>query len=109
MRIERYASFYSLHKRKDLFGEDADIFRPERWESMRPAHWSYLPFGGGPRICPGQQLALTEVGYSIIKIVEAFPAIENRDPVLEFVEHYKLSTESKNGAKVALIAKRSSG
>ena len=97
-------SFYALHKRKDLFGEDADTFRPERWETLRPAHWSYLPFGGGPRICPGQQLALTEVGYSVIQIVKAFSAIENRDQVLEFVEHYKLSTESKNGAKVALIA-----
>ena len=96
-------SFYALHKRKDLFGDDADRYRPERWATMRSEHWSYLPFGGGPRFCPGQQLALTEIGYCLIKLVQAFPALENRDPVLEFVEHYKLSTESKNGAKVALI------
>ena len=96
-------SFYALHKRKDLFGDDAHLFRPERWATLRPQHWSYLPFGGGPRVCPGQQLALTEIGYCIIKILQSFKGIENRDQVWDFVEHYKLSTESKNGAKVALI------
>ena len=96
-------SFYALHRRRDLFGDDANAFRPERWESLRPAHWSYLPFGGGPRVCPGQQLALTEIGYSVVKIVQAFPRIENRDAVMKFIEHYKITTESKNGAKVALL------
>lgn len=96
-------SFYALHRRQDLFGDDAKVFRPERWESLRPPHWSYLPFGGGPRVCPGQQLALTEIGYSIVKIAQAFPTIENRDAVMEFVEHYKITSESKNGAKVTLL------
>lgn len=47
-------SLYALHRRKDVFGEDADAFRPERWETLRPPPWSYLPFGGGPRVCPGR-------------------------------------------------------
>ncbi|KAL6721249.1 hypothetical protein ACLMJK_000351 [Lecanora helva] len=96
-------SFYALHRRRDLFGDDADVFRPERWDTLRPVHWSYLTFGGGPRVCPGQNLALTEVSYAIVKIVEAFKAIENRDPVQEFEEVYKITTDSKNGAKVALV------
>ena len=96
-------SFYALHRRQDLFGEDATAYRPERWESLRPPPWSYLTFGGGPRVCPGQNLALTEVAYTIVKIVQAFKSIENRDTVLEFVEVYKITTDSGNGAKVSMV------
>ncbi|RAL68638.1 hypothetical protein DID88_007350 [Monilinia fructigena] len=51
-------SSYVLHRRKDIYGEDADQFRPERWEKLRVG-WEYIAFGGGPRICIGQQFALT--------------------------------------------------
>ncbi|KAL8648072.1 MAG: hypothetical protein Q9226_006151, partial [Calogaya cf. arnoldii] len=44
--------FVALHKRKDLWGEDADDFRPERWQDEK-ASWKFLPFGGGPRNCIG--------------------------------------------------------
>ena len=43
---------WSMHRRKDYFGDDADEFVPERWEGMRPG-WEYLPFNGGPRRCLG--------------------------------------------------------
>ena len=93
-------SFYALHRRQDLFGDDANVFRPDRWKTLRPVPWSYLAFGGGPRVCPGQQLALTEIGYTIVKILQSFPVIENRDPVEQFVEVYRITTGSRNGAKV---------
>lgn len=48
---------YALHRREDLYGADADEFRPERWETLRPG-WEYLPFNGGPRICVGRKLFL---------------------------------------------------
>lgn len=28
-------SLHSLHRRRDYFGEDAENFRPERWEKLR--------------------------------------------------------------------------
>lgn len=45
----------SMHKRKDLWGEDADKFDPERWIDPARARkvvdnpFMFLPFNGGPR------------------------------------------------------------
>ena len=96
-------SFYALHRRKDIYGENAADFHPERWESLKPPPWSFLPCGGGPRACPGQQLGLAEVSYTLVRLLQAFQRVENRDPVFEFVERYKITTESCNGARVALF------
>lgn len=71
-------STHVMHRRKDLWGEDADEFVPERWESTRPG-WNYAPFNGGPRICIGQQFALTEAGYVIVRILQRFDAVEGLD------------------------------
>lgn len=52
---------YTLHRRKDIYGKDADVFKPERWldsdddKGLRPG-WAYLPFNGGPRTCIGRTL-----------------------------------------------------
>ena len=45
---------YVLHRRKDIWGEDADEFRPEGW-AERKFGWEYLPFNGGPRVCLGRE------------------------------------------------------
>jgi len=44
---------YSMHRCQDLWGRDAEDFKPERWLSARPK-FEYLPFNAGPRICPGK-------------------------------------------------------
>ncbi|KAL8721462.1 MAG: hypothetical protein Q9225_001874 [Loekoesia sp. 1 TL-2023] len=71
-------SLYTMHRRKDLYGEDAEEFKPERWETLRPG-WEYLPFNGGPRVCIGQQFALTEASYTTIRLMQEFKEIESRD------------------------------
>ncbi|KAL1801281.1 hypothetical protein ACET3X_001623 [Alternaria dauci] len=73
-------STHVLHRRKDLWGEDADEFVPERWEKKRPGMtWQYVPFNGGPRICIGQQFALTEAGYVLVRMVQRYDVIEGLD------------------------------
>ncbi|KAF6221995.1 hypothetical protein HO133_001963 [Letharia lupina] len=71
-------SLYTMHRRKEFYGEDAEEFKPERWETLRPG-WEYLPFNGGPRICIGQQFALTEASYTTIRLMQEFKSIESRD------------------------------
>lgn len=62
-------SLYSMHRRKDLYGEDAEDFKPERWldeggkKGLRVG-WEYLPFNGGPRICIGRRFLLSFFSFS---------------------------------------------
>ncbi|TLD31505.1 hypothetical protein PspLS_03029 [Pyricularia sp. CBS 133598] len=93
-------SMLALHRRKDLFGEDADEFKPERWETLRPG-WNYLPFNGGPRICVGQQYALTEAQYVLTRFLQTFSAIESRDPE-PWSMGCRMTTCPKNGVQVSL-------
>ena len=94
-------STYALHRDGSFWGDDANCFRPERWEAIHPG-WEYLPFGGGPRVCPARQLALTEVSYVVVRLVQRFKTLENRDPG-PWVEALKMSLASKNGVQVGLI------
>ncbi|CZT02962.1 related to n-alkane-inducible cytochrome P450 [Rhynchosporium graminicola] len=52
-------------------------FYPERWQTWQPKPWTYIPFNGGPRICIGQQFALTEMGYTIVRMLQRFEDVEN--------------------------------
>lgn len=67
-------SVHTMHRRKDLWGPDADVFRPERFQNCRPS-WEFLPFNGGPRICIGQQFALTEASYVVVRLLQRFDQI----------------------------------
>jgi len=95
-------SLYALHRRADFYGPEAEKFRPERWEegSLQPP-WGYLPFNGGPRICIGQQYALTEVGYVLVRMAQEFQVLESRDTGA-WEESLALTLCSRNGTKVCL-------
>lgn len=75
-----FFSVYIMQRRQDLWGKDAADFKPERWEQRYPA-WQFLPFLGGPRICIGQQFALIEASYLIVRLLHEFDAIEPADLV----------------------------
>ena len=76
-------SVYSMHRRPDLYGMDAELFRPERWEEELPmnndpvnAKWGYLPFNGGPRICLGMDFGLNEAAYTVVRLLQRFSTIQ---------------------------------
>ena len=70
---------YLMHRRTDLFGDDAGSFRPERWEEektkVEAIGWAFLPFNDGPRVCLGKDLALVEATYGIVRVIQTFPNI----------------------------------
>ncbi|KAK7191536.1 hypothetical protein DPSP01_011053 [Paraphaeosphaeria sporulosa] len=93
---------YTMHRRTDFYGPDAAEYKPERWENLRPG-WEYLPFNGGPRICLGQQYALTEASFVTVRLLQEFSKIESRDPNGgKWQEGLTLTVCSGNGVKVGL-------
>ncbi|CAK7275419.1 hypothetical protein SEPCBS119000_006684 [Sporothrix epigloea] len=67
-----------LHRRVDLYPANLphpDEFSPERWEQWQPKPWQFIPFNGGPRICIGQQFALTEMGYVLVRFFQKFERV----------------------------------
>ncbi|KAL8854758.1 MAG: hypothetical protein Q9221_000541 [Calogaya cf. arnoldii] len=102
-------SIYAMHRRKDLYGEDAEEFKPDRWldeggkKGLRVG-WEYLPFNGGPRICIGQQFALTEASYITVRLLQEFDRIESRDPGV-WREKIGLTCTMLGGCKVSLTAR----
>ncbi|PYH77699.1 cytochrome P450 alkane hydroxylase [Aspergillus uvarum CBS 121591] len=55
---------------------DPARWTPERWLSgWQPKPWHFIPFNGGPRICLGQQFATIEMGYTVVRILQAYRAI----------------------------------
>lgn len=51
-------------------------FVPERWQHWVPEPWTYIPFNGGPRICVGQQFALTEMWFTIVRLLQKFEHVD---------------------------------
>jgi cytochrome P450 len=63
---------------KDDFFDQADRFVPERWLDTEPqrrassASRVSMPFGAGPRVCPGRHLALVEMKMALALLLHGF-------------------------------------
>lgn len=97
---------YSMHRRPDIWGEDAEEFKPERWETMR-ATFEYLPFNAGPRICPGQQFALVETSYCIIRFLQEYSHIAAQDDGSPWTENLTLTCSVGQGVWIGLTRAKS--
>ncbi|WAR61354.1 hypothetical protein PtB15_12B39 [Puccinia triticina] len=70
-------SAWKMGRDASLWGPDCGEFKPERWVDEKGRLKQYGPFkfpafGGGPRICVGQNLALLQAGKVIIEVLRQF-------------------------------------
>ncbi|KAL8335589.1 hypothetical protein RB598_009668 [Gaeumannomyces tritici] len=77
-------SALSMQRRADLYPPagpgfpDPAVFCPDRWDRWTPRPWTYVPFNGGPRICVGQNFAMTEMAYCLVLLLQKYDRIEYR-------------------------------
>lgn len=74
MVMQRRADLYPAVSEKFA---DPLVFSPERWFTWQPKPWQYIPFNGGPRICIGQQFALTEISYVLTRLFQRYERVDN--------------------------------
>jgi cytochrome P450 len=76
-----FINVYGIHRRAKYFDEperfDPDRFLPAKEAQMRS---TYIPFGGGPRVCIGNQFALLEGQLVLAALVQrvVFEAADDR-------------------------------
>ena len=92
---------YCLHRREEHWGPDAEVFRPERWDSISPEPYTYIPFLAGPRMCLGYQFAINTASYVTIRLIQRLEGIKAADDRL-WREELGLSMTSADGARVSL-------
>ena len=66
---------YHMHRRKELFGEDAHDYKPERWLDCKLANigCTYIPFLHGFRTCLGKNFALSDASYALVRLLQDYP------------------------------------
>jgi cytochrome P450 len=63
---------HATHMDTRVWGEDAERFSPERFESGKSDGKWMLPFGMGRRQCPGEGLAMKVVSLALGTLVQCF-------------------------------------
>ena len=66
-----FFSQYTTHHDPTLYSEP-QRFLPQRWETIDPSPYEYLPFGAGPRMCIGATFAMIEIKIVLAMIVQRF-------------------------------------
>ncbi|KAF3787966.1 Cytochrome P450 90A1 [Nymphaea thermarum] len=84
-----FASFRAVHLDQQLYRE-ARTFDPWRWQSSNSSSSGgnpatvFTPFGGGPRLCPGYELARVEISVFLHHLLTAFSWKEAEEDMLVF-------------------------
>ncbi|XP_020968958.1 cytochrome P450 90A1 isoform X2 [Arachis ipaensis] len=81
-----FASFRAVHLNPNHF-KDARSFNPWRWQNNSEATIPvnvYTPFGGGPRLCPGYELARVVLSVFLHRFITIFSWVPAEEDKLVF-------------------------
>lgn len=111
---------FNLHHREDIWGQDVNEFKPERWDQFDRG-WEFLPFGGGPRACIGRtystiigsqdltdlkvlpgDFALNEASLVVVRLLQRFDDVKLMDNTGRILYDAAVINKCGNGVHVRL-------
>jgi cytochrome P450 len=93
-RAEVFVSPLVTHRIPELY-ERPDSFLPERWlKGTQPSPWAYLPFGAGPHVCVGANLAALEIRLTLAMLLQRFTLLPPDGARIDFQVQATLSTKA---------------
>ncbi|KAI6093957.1 cytochrome P450 [Hypoxylon rubiginosum] len=72
-------SLGGMQRRKDIWGDDALEWRPDRWEGADVDRWHFIPYNHGPRHCLGRFFGQQQMEYILARICQEYEAIQVPD------------------------------
>ncbi|KAK7040254.1 hypothetical protein VNI00_009720 [Paramarasmius palmivorus] len=110
-----YVPIAAINRDKDLWGEDADVFNPDRWinvpeaASSIPGVWgNMLTFLGGHRACIGWRFSIIEMKALLFTLVRAFEfelAVPREDVLIKKASLVQRPEVRGKGNQLPLIIK----
>ncbi len=100
-----FMSPYVLQRDPRYF-DDAETFQPQRWADgleKRIPRYAYFPFGGGPRVCIGNQFALMEARLVLATIAQRYRLALSGGAVVE--PDALITLRPKNGIMMRVTAR----
>lgn len=70
-----------MQRRADLYPPVSDKFAdpltwsPDRWMHWQPRSQDYIPFSAGPRVCIGQEFAMTQMTYILARLFQKYERV----------------------------------
>lgn len=94
-------------QRHRLLWDNPELFDPERFTPERSQgrhRFAYMPFGGGPRICIGMSLALTEATLILATMAQRYRPrlVPGQDIVLQ----HRITMRPRDGIKMILSPRK---
>lgn len=100
------ACTYLLHHDPSIY-PNPDQFRPERFLEGQPAPYTWMPWGGGRKRCPGSHLAMMEMKTVLRAVLERM-TIDPASPRMERPRWRSVIVTPHAGGRVILRARRRS-